>query len=131
MIPVLVHFCYGGFSLSDKCIEYLKTVDTSGFDYNEIAYSSEMKHRCNRVIIDAVQHINDEELSVQYIPEYMVDYSTIHEYDGAETIILHKNDYKIDKIKEVIQTAHEDTIKLNLINAIINLVIPDVLDTLP
>ena len=89
-VHVVIHPGYGGFSLKDE---------------NGETYDNTARHN-PRLVAEAMKLIKPElgfhnEYKFVLIPSYMVNHYRIDEYDGAESVKLLVDKYKIDKIAEI------------------------------
>ena len=118
-IPVVIHTGFGAFSIINK---------RDNTDYS--------KNRSNDELVNAVKIISDsrdefrsqsddaikwDNYQIVFIPNYMNDHYIITECDGAETLELLPEKYKLDKIKEILSSNLSPHEKINNIKTITEL----------
>ena len=126
LVPVVINACFGGFGLSEMALnEYNKLSGKS------IKYSHDLD-RTDPHLASVVKKYKNKSfgscaaLEIHMIPDYMIDYYDISEYDGCETLHLFYDKYKINRIKQIIGDDLLTGIeKLTQINNIVEYVVPD------
>jgi len=115
-IPVVIHTGFGGFSIRNK---------RNNTDYSE--------NRSNVELVKAVQNIDGSRdnfegvieqwhnYQIVFIPNYMNDHYIITECDGAETLELLPEKYKLDEIGKILNSNLSADKKISNITTITNL----------
>lgn len=124
-VPVVINQCYGGFGLSGLALTmYNKLTDT------KVEYADNIE-RTDPILVKIVRELKKEandtcaQLQICKIPNYMLNFYTISEYDGMESVKLKTDQFKISVIKQINNDAdldHKD--QQVLINKIIEIDIP-------
>ena len=103
-IEILYNDCYGGFSLSDEAVKLYqmytgKTIDKYTNDVN-----TRMDPILIRIYYEILNRINGScaNICTHSIKRKYMKHIHIHEYDGMESVEINMEQYKLDKIKEVI-----------------------------
>ncbi len=121
-IPVMYNACYGGFGLSSAAMtEYRR----------RCPQAEEQDFRISRhdpVMVEIVREMGGAasdrfaEIHFERIPVQYADYYEITEYDGLESVVIHKNEYKLDAIRSILgDRAISKANKLSRISAVVNL----------
>jgi len=114
LIPILFNNCYGGYMISEKALnEYNKRKLKLDEKFIKITNCSFIK-RIDPILFNIYKEFDPKDFNVnyslithQYIKKIYEKYYTINEYDGLECVGININQYKLDKIEEIIN----DTIK--------------------
>ena len=62
----------------------------------------------------------DKNVKIVYIPDYMIDFYTIEEYDGWETCVLEVDRYKISEIEKITRSTKEIWTKMKDIESVLD-----------
>jgi hypothetical protein len=123
LVPVVINECYGGFDISaDVLTEYNKKTN------KDLKYCG--VNRTDPILIDIIRKLGKKSfakfayLSIYLIPDFMLEYYDIKEYDGLEHIVLLPDKYKIDQIRIINNSDYSPEKKFKKINKILDLDIP-------
>jgi hypothetical protein len=117
-IGVAVNRCYGGFSLSEKAVEILRTrigdpnIKCYSFD------SSQKYPRHHPILIEVIKELGEEadgcfsEIVIEYIEEIYKDFYSISEYDGMEGVNINFNRFRNEQLKNILYSEETDSIKV-------------------
>lgn len=85
MHKVVINICFGGFSLSDKALKYLKNT----FDYDTDTYSDMERHDPRLVAtVEALGKEASGMFSRLHVATIKGNLYQIDEYDGSESVII-------------------------------------------
>lgn len=126
MIDVLFNDCYGGFSVSGRAAKL----------YNDRMRSLNKKELgkydfwdCKRhdpVLVQIWHELGNEfnssysKVKVAKIPKKYLNHYTITEYDGLEGIQINYHKYKLDTIKEILNSNIDNNEKIKQIQTIVD-----------
>jgi hypothetical protein len=89
MTKIVLNVCYGGFSLSEKAVNWLKD---KGMRFREYDRDGRDVSRSDPLLIQCVEELGDDvngshaRLKIKTIPDTWDDMYEIEEYDGKESI---------------------------------------------
>jgi hypothetical protein len=131
-IGVAVNRCYGGFSLSEKAVEILRTRmgDPKIQSYSFQSYYSDddddgRYSRRHPVLIEVINELGEEadgpfaEIDVEYIEEKYKRFYSISEYDGMEGVKINYNKFTNHEIKQILYSEDDDSTKIQKMKQII------------
>ncbi len=118
-LGVAVNRCYGGFGLSEKAVEMLRTRigDPNIKSYSFQRYSDKYP-RHHPILIEVVKELGEEaggrftEIEIAYIEEKYKDHYSITEYDGIEDVKINYNRFRNDEIKKILYSEEADCTKV-------------------
>jgi hypothetical protein len=125
-IGVAVNKCYGGFSLSEKAVEILRTrlgdpkIQSYSFEDSDGKFS-----RHNPVLIEVINELGEEadgpfaKIVVVYIEEKYKGFYSISEYDGMEGVKINYNKFSNAEIKQILYSEDDDSTKIQKMKEII------------
>lgn len=122
-IPVMFNACFGGFGLSDAAMTaYRERCPDAGADLDSWGI---LRH--DAVMVEIVRELGDAandryaKIRLQRIPAQFVNFYQIDEYDGMETVVLLRNEYKLDAVKSILRDRSlSKADKLVRISAVVN-----------
>jgi hypothetical protein len=129
LIPILYNSCYGGFMITEKALnEYNKRRLLIDINFKNIT-SCFLIERNDSILNEIYREFDAKDFNVKYsfikthyIKKEYEKYYNINEYDGLESVGINLNQYKLDKIKEIIYNINlSNDIKIEKINDLINL----------
>ena len=94
-IGVAIYDSFGGFPIYRDCLRH------------------------DRTVIEEASSI-DKNVKIVYIPDYMIDFYTITEYDGWEECVLDINGYKISEIEKITRSTKEIWTKMKAIELVLD-----------
>jgi len=106
LVGVVIHPGYGGFSIEDDNGDFYK--DTNRHDLTLI----------NKVLDHTNPEVYDN-YKIVYIPSCMVDYYSIHEYDGSEEVVLLYDKYKLAAIAKIRKSGKHVSVQMDEIDSIL------------
>ncbi len=130
-IGVAVNRCYGGFSLSEKAVEMLRTrlgdpkIQSYSFQYY---YGDDDEGRYSRhhpILIEVIKELGEEadgpfaEIVIDYIEEKYKGFYSISEYDGMEGVKINYNKFANHEIKQILYSEYDDSTKIQKMKEII------------
>ena len=128
-IGVAVNRCYGGFSLSEKAVEMLRTrlgdpkIKSYSFDS---CYDGDYGYcRHHPVLIEVINELGEEadgsfaEIEIVYIEEKYKGFYSISEYDGMEGIKINYNKFSNHEIRKILYSEDDDSTKIQKMKEII------------
>jgi len=117
---VLLNGCYGGFGFSELAKEEYKKISSN----KKISYFRDI--RTDPKMINIVKKFgkfaNGEysKIYIEKINSKLINYFTIHEYDGQESLDINIEKYILDRINYIISQDINSDIKIIKIKEIIN-----------
>ena len=115
MLSIMVNECFGGFGLSDaaiteyrrRCAAQTVVVDGDLDDSARSAYEGIARH--DPVMVQVVRDLGPAasaaygDVRIREIPERFVAHYSISDYDGRETIIVHRNAFRVDAARTILR----------------------------
>ena len=128
---ILLNGAFGGFSLSKEAVakynEKLREINPEHKDLRDRDYILQSyQHRMNPILINIVKELGDKangkhcKLYIESFNSEFKNYIKIHEYDGQEDIEIDTNSYRLDLIKEVVNSELSSDDKIIKIKNILN-----------
>jgi hypothetical protein len=128
-IGVAVNRCYGGFSLSEKAVEMLRTrlgdPKIKSYSFDSCYDGDDGYCRHHPVLIEVINELGEEadgsfaEIEIDYIEEKYKGFYSISEYDGMEGVKINYNKFTNHEIIRIIKMDLDDTQKVLMIKAIV------------
>jgi intein/homing endonuclease len=128
-IPMLLNVCYGGYGCSEEAFKLYKERKNIKDDSDKSRYFFGLP-RFDPIAIEIVRELgkkandNCSKLKIFEIYEELKDYIDIHEYDGLESFSYELEKYKMDKIKEIVNSEISSDDKVKKITDVINFELP-------
>lgn len=132
-VPYIINRRHGGYGYSTKAIdEYNKRRTKSNPDLKNLDYKDDwIIRRTNKIMVEIVKEMGDEAsgkyagLDIWYVNKDLINYIVRSEYDGLENITYDVNKYKVDKIKEIIESTVTEIEKCSEIKKVIDFELSD------
>jgi hypothetical protein len=128
-IGVAVNRCYGGFSLSEKAVEMLRTrlgdPKIKSYSFDSCYDGDDGYCRHHPVLIEVINELGEEadgsfaEIEIVYIEEKYKGFYSISEYDGMEGIKINYNKFANHEIKQILYSEDDDSTKIQKMKEII------------
>jgi hypothetical protein len=128
-LGVAVNRCFGGFSLSEKAVELLRTrlADPKIQSYSFQSYYDDDDEypRHHPVLIEVINELGEEvngsfaQIEIDYIEQKYKGFYSISEYDGMEGVKINYNKFSNHEIKKILYSDQDDSIKIQKMKEII------------
>lgn len=105
-VPVLFNTCYGGWHPSEKATALYNERNPGGTDN---LYSIKCRH--DPILVQIFRELGKEfdsafaRTAIKMIPAKYINYYTIREYDGMESIVINYHKYTLDSLKIVLNAT--------------------------
>ena len=106
-VPVMVNRCYGGFGLSEAAMDEYRRRRPLAEDV--VYYDIE---RDDPLMVQIVRELGARangphaQIELERIPAVYARHYSIHEYDGLEHVVLHRNAYRVDTARAILRDRH-------------------------
>ena len=128
---ILLNGAYGGFSLSKEAVakynEKLREINLEHKDFCERGYDLHPhKYRMEPILINIVKELGDKangthcKIYIESFNSEFKNYIKIHEYDGQEDLEIDIQSYRLDLIKEVVNSDLSSDDKISKIKEVLN-----------
>ncbi len=122
LIEVLYNICYGGWGISEKAVELYNLRNGNNNPITTLDSGDLCRH--DPILIQIYKELGVEfndvyaKIQIKKIPKIYENYYYIREYDGAESVNIDYTNYNklnavCNKIKEILQSTDDNTIKIN------------------
>lgn len=128
-LGVAVNRCFGGFSLSEKAVELLRTrlgdPKIQSYSFQSYYDDDDEYPRHHPVLIEVINELGEEvngsfaQIEIDYIEQKYKGFYSISEYDGMEGVKINYNKFSNHEIKKILYSDQDDSIKIQKMKEII------------
>jgi len=122
LIEVLYNRCYGGWGISEKAVELYNLRNENSNPLTTLDSDDLCRH--DPILIQIYHELGKEfndtyaRIQIKKIPKIYENYYYIRDYDGLESVNIDYTNYNklnavCNKIKEILQSTDDNTIKIN------------------